>query len=134
VAEAIQLATRAKAQDPLGDIRLLSWLQYANGEWDQANLSLLRLIELYPTAETLHYHRALVLLALGKPADALSEMELEPSDPFREIGRALVLDALGRGAEANSILASAEPKFGSGAAYQIASVYAGRKDWDRTFH
>jgi len=132
--EAIRLAVRAKELDPLGDAHILGWLQYANGELDLANASLQRVIELYPTVERVHFHRACVLLAMGKPADALSELELEPHGVFRETGRPLVLDALGRRAEADRAIALAERKFGNGMAFQIAYFYVARRDFDRTFY
>jgi len=134
LAEAIRLAARAKTLDPLGDAHLLGWLQYANGELEQANLSLQRVIELYPTVERVHFHRACVLLSLGKPAEALTELELEPFFVFRETGRPLVLDALGRRAEADQAIRLAEKKFGEGMAFQIAYFYVARKDVDRTFY
>jgi adenylate cyclase len=134
IPEAIQLATRAKAQDPLGDDVLLGWLQYAGGALEQADLSLQRVLELYPTADRVHFRRAVVFLGLAKPAKALSEIELEPLGVFHDVGRPLALDALGRRAEASQALALAEKNDGYGMAYQIAYVYAARKDVDRTFY
>ena len=65
--------------------------------------------------------------------DALTELELEPVDIFREAGRPLVLDALGRHREADQATALAEEK-DPGMAYQIAYIYAARKNLDRTFY
>jgi tetratricopeptide (TPR) repeat protein len=134
ISEALQLAIRANSLDPLGDSHVLGWLQYVNGNLDQAELSERRIIELYPTAERVHFHRAIVLLAQGKAADALTELELEPADVFRDAGRPLVLDGLGRRAEADKALALVEEKDGGGMAYQIAYIYTARKNLDRTFY
>jgi TolB-like protein len=134
ISEALELAIRAKSLDPLGNSHLLSWLRYANGDWDQADLTLRRNIELYPTAAHDHHTRTLVLLAQGKAEDALAELELEPLEAFREVDRPLALDALGRHAEADQAIAPAEKKFGDGMAYQIAYIYAARKNLDRTFY
>jgi TolB-like protein/tetratricopeptide (TPR) repeat protein len=134
ISEALQLAIRANSLDPLGDSHILGWLQYVNGNLDQAESAERRIIQLYPTAERVHFHRAIVLLAQGKTADALTELELEPVDVFRDAGRPLVLDSLGRRAEADQALALAEEKDGGGMAYQIAYIYAARKNPDRTFY
>jgi TolB-like protein/tetratricopeptide (TPR) repeat protein len=134
ISEALQLAARAKSLDPLGDSHILGWLHYVNGDLDQATLSDRRVLELYPTAEHVHYRLAIVLLAQSKAADALAELELEATDIFREAGRPLVLDALGRHAEADKALALAEEKDGVGMAYQIAYIYAARKNLERTFY
>jgi len=134
ISEALQLAIRAKSLDPLGNSHILNWLQYVNGNWDQADLTLRRNIELYPTAEHDHYIRALVLLAQGKAAQAQAEVELEPLETFRETGRPLVLDALGRQPDADKALALAEEKDGGDMAYQIAYIYAARKNLDRTYY
>jgi tetratricopeptide (TPR) repeat protein len=134
ISEALQLAIRAKSLDPLGDSHILGWLQYVDGDLDQADLSGRRILELYPTAERVHYRRAMVLLAQGRAADALLELELEPVEVFRNAGRPLVLDALGRHAEADKATALAEESDGGGMAYQIAYIYAARKNLDRTFY
>jgi hypothetical protein len=75
-----------------------------------------------------------VLLAQGKAAEALAELELEPLEAFREVGRPLVLDALGRHAEADHAIALAEEKYGGGMAYQIAYIHVARNNLDRTFY
>ena len=135
IPEAIQLATRTRAQDPLGDAHvLMGWLQYASGDLEQADLSLQRALELYPTGERIHFRRAIVFIGLAKPAQALAEIELEPLDVFQHVGRPLALDALGRRVEADQALSLAEKNDGYGMAYQIAYVYAARKDVDQTFY
>jgi TolB-like protein/tetratricopeptide (TPR) repeat protein len=134
ISEALKLATRAKSLDPLGESRILGWLLYVNGDFDQADLADRRLIELYPTAERVHYHRSIVRLAQGRATDALTELEQEPEEVFRNAGRPLVLDALGRHADADKALASLEKTDGNNMAYQIAYFFAARKNLDRTFY
>jgi TolB-like protein len=134
IPEALQLANRARSLDPLGNSHILIWLQYINGNWDQANLTLRRNLELYPTAGHDHFIRTLALLAQGKAADALAEVDLEPLDAFREVGRPLVLDALGRHAEAETAIKMIEEGDGNNMAYQIAYIYAARKNLDRTYY
>jgi hypothetical protein len=77
---------------------------------------------------------ALILLALGEPESALAEFERETATTFRAVGGPLALDALGRHSEADQAMAIAEQKYGIGMAYQIAYLYASRKDLDRAFH
>jgi adenylate cyclase len=97
-------------------------------------LSRRKLIELYPTASEAHYHYALVLLARGESRAALSEFERESLNAFRAVGPPLALDALGRRSDADHTIAVAEQKYGNAMAYQIAYIYASRKDFDRTFY
>jgi TolB-like protein len=134
IPEALQLAIRAKSLDPLGNSHVLIWLQYMNGNSDQADLALRRNLELYPTAGHDHFIRMLMLLEQHKAEDALAELELEPLDPFREAGRPLVLDALGRHADADKAIKFVEERDGDNMAYQIAYIFAARKDLDRTFY
>jgi adenylate cyclase len=135
VSEGLQLAHRAAALDPLGQaIRVIGWGQYVSGALDEAQLSRRKLIELYPTAREAHYHYALVLLARGESHAALSEFERESLAGFLAVGPPLGLDALGRPSDADRAIAIAEQKYGNVMAYQIAYIYASRKDFERTFY
>jgi tetratricopeptide (TPR) repeat protein len=89
---------------------------------------------LYPTLAHSHYRYALVLLARGDPQAALSEFERESAIPFRDVGVPLALDALGRRVDADRAITVAEQKQANGMAYQIAYIYASRKNPDQTFH
>ena len=134
VSEGLQLANRAAALDPLGQsIRVIGWGQYVTGALDEAQLSRRKLIELYPTASEAHYHYALVFLARGESQAALSEFERESLAAFRAVGPPLALDALGRRSDADRAIAIAEQKYAGVMAYQIAYIYASRRDFDRTF-
>jgi len=129
--QAIDFATRAIAQDPLGTANNeFGKANYRIGALPQAESAYRQLIELYPTASGFHYRYALVLLALGKPQAAFDEMTRDIT-PYRQAGLPLALDALGRRADADRELAVAEQKWGIGMAYQISCVYASRNDPDR---
>jgi hypothetical protein len=135
VAEGLELARRAEALDPLGHAsNTIFWAQYAEGSAREAQVTQRRAIELYPQATGAHFRMGLILLALSEPESALSEFERERVATFREVGRPLALDALGRHSEADHVMAITEQKYGSGMAYQIAYLYASRKDFDRAFH
>ena len=56
------------------------------------------------------------------------------ADVFRDAGRPLVLDGLGRRAKADKALALVEEKYGGFMAYQIACIYATRKNLDQAFY
>lgn len=91
-------------------------------------------LELYPTAGGSHYQYGILLLAGGEPQVALSEFERESAGPFRDAGLPLALDALGRRSDADRAIANLEQKYANGMAYQIAYIYASRKDPDRAFN
>jgi tetratricopeptide (TPR) repeat protein len=135
VSEGLQLANLAAAQDPLGKaIRVIGWGQYVSGALDEAQASRRKSIELYPTANNVHFEYATVLLARGEPQAALAEFEREPHTAFREVGLPLAFDALGRRGDADHAITLAEQKWANAMAYQIAYIYASRKDLDRAFY
>ncbi|MBV8146173.1 MAG: TIR domain-containing protein [Gammaproteobacteria bacterium] len=134
VPEGIQLAQRAAALDPLGRASfIVAWGQFVAGAVDEAQLSLQRYIELYPTASRVHYRNALLLLARGLHDAALTEVERETLARYREAGLPLALDAAGRRSDADRALEVAERRDGNAMAYQIAYIYANRMDLDRAF-
>jgi TolB-like protein len=135
VPEALQLANRAFAQDPLGDaVDMLGYLQFIGGDFDGAQVSLRKVIELYPTELGAHERYARVLLARGEPQAALSEFERENAPQFRDVGVPFALDALGRRSEADRAIALAEQKWANGMAWNIACFYGSRNDSDRAFY
>jgi hypothetical protein len=135
VSDGLKLANLAAAQDPLGPaIRAISWGQYVSGALDEALASRKKALELYPTATSSHFQCGVLQLARGEPQAALAEFERESSVPFRDVGVALALDALGRRSDADRAIAIAEKNDANGMAYQIAYVYAMRKDSDRAFY
>jgi tetratricopeptide (TPR) repeat protein len=134
VSEGLQLAKYAAEQDPLGTVwSTVGHGQYLLGAMDEAQVSLRKVIELYPTAETAHSNYAFVLLARGEPLAALSEFERKSAPAFRAAGRPFALDALGRRGEADRAIALAEQKWGNGMAWNIGQFYASRNDADRAF-
>ena len=131
----LDLDNRALALDPLGSVWSgISYAQFAIGNLDEAEKAERRRLEINSTAEGSHYQLGNILLTKGDAQAALSSYEKSNTPNWRAVGVPLALDALGRRREADEMLASAEQKYGNGMAYQIACVYAGRKDLDRTFH
>jgi len=69
----------------------------------------------------------------AKPEAALPEMEREKDPGWRRHGLALAYHALGRKKEADAALAELIEKDKDGAAFQIAEVYAFRREVDKAF-
>jgi TolB-like protein/Flp pilus assembly protein TadD len=131
--EALQLAQRALALDPLGEWTDVGSTSLASGRLAEAEAAYRRALDFAPTTSQLHFQLGWVLLARREPAAALADMERETDERYREVGRALALDALGRKSDADRALAVAEAKYAGVIEYPIAVVYANRNDLDTAF-
>ena len=133
--DAERLGQRAAVLDPLStwSYGALANCYLASGKSGAAEDAYRRAIDLAPSLSQLHFLLGWVLIAGGQPAAALTEMEHESDERYRDVGRALALDALGRNVEADRALTSAEAKFPTVVEYPIAAVYANRKNLDRAF-
>jgi TolB-like protein/Tfp pilus assembly protein PilF len=134
-AESIAGLALAQNRDPL-DIQV--YLQTGNtyyrwGKLPEAATAFHTALDLDSGSSTLYYRLGLVALAQGDASAALAEFEQEQDRDFRAVGPPLALYALGRKEEADRGLAAAERTAADGAAYQIALIYAARKDPDGTF-
>jgi TolB-like protein/tetratricopeptide (TPR) repeat protein len=133
--EAIVALEVERKHDPL-DLQVnleMGNTYYRWGKLSEAANAFRAALGLDASAGTLHYRLGLVALAQGDPTAALAEFEQEPDRDFRAVGPPLALYALGRKAEADRALAAAELSAAQGAAYQIALIYAARKDTDGAF-
>ena len=131
--EEFQLAQRAVAHDPLNawNYHALAVAQGANGRFSEAEAAYRKALELNPTGAGLHALLGDVLLAKGEPKAALTEMERETDDEWRQSSVPFALDALGRKSEADAEIAKLEEKSAVQAAFVLAEFYACRKDVDR---
>jgi tetratricopeptide (TPR) repeat protein len=84
-------------------------------------------------AALVHLTLGKILIAKGKPQQALAEIEKEPLEWGKLTGKALTYNALGRQQDSNAALADLIAKYGTNAAYQIAQVYAYRGESDKSF-
>jgi Tfp pilus assembly protein PilF len=135
IAEGLQLATLAAAQDPLGTAYWeIGAARHRLGALDEAAAAYQHLVELYPTGNGYHFRYALALLSRHSAQAALDEMEREHSPTYRQAGLPLALDTLGRRIEADRELAVVEQRWGDGMAYQISYVYAARNDVDHAIY
>jgi tetratricopeptide (TPR) repeat protein len=108
-------------------------IYYRWGKLPEAANAYRAALGLDPGSGTLHYRLGLVALGEGDASAALAEFEQEPDRDFRAVGPPLALYALDRKDEADRVLAGAERTAAAGAAYQIALIYAVRKDPDGAF-
>jgi TolB-like protein/tetratricopeptide (TPR) repeat protein len=133
--EAMQNLQRARDLDPLDtDVYIqIGDANYRAGSLAEAAAAYRAAIALQPAIGSVHYRLGLVSLRQNDPAGALAEMIQEPDSDFHAVGLPLALDALGRRGEADAAVADAERASASGAAYQIALIYAARHDADRAF-
>jgi TolB-like protein/DNA-binding winged helix-turn-helix (wHTH) protein/Flp pilus assembly protein TadD len=133
--EAIRLEEQAVALDPLRpDFHLsLGYLLYVAGRYGEAQVSLQKALDLNPQAAFVHLTLGKILTAEGKPQQSLAEIEKEPLEWGKLTGQILAYHALNRENDSNSALAGLITKYGIGAGYQIAQVYAYRGESDKSF-
>jgi TolB-like protein/DNA-binding winged helix-turn-helix (wHTH) protein/Tfp pilus assembly protein PilF len=133
--QAIKLSEQAIALDPLRpDFHLgLGYLLYLADRYDEAQAELQTALDLNPRANFAHASRGEILIAKGKPQQALTEIEQEPNPWAKLTSQAMVYHALGREQDSNAALAQLIAKFGSDSAYQIAQAYGFRGETDKTF-
>jgi TolB-like protein/tetratricopeptide (TPR) repeat protein len=134
-AEALDLFKRAVAADPLQpwNYAATGYVAYRTGDLANAELHYKKALDLAPTVGKWHYLMGSSLLIRGQAAAALTEMQLETNDGFRQCGMALALDALGRKSEADAALTAAVQRYGGQKAYLIALIYAARHQPDQAF-
>jgi tetratricopeptide (TPR) repeat protein len=132
---ALAALERSRARDPLfTDVHIqMGNVNYRRGRLAEAAAAYHTALALDEHAGSVHYRLGLVALLQGDPTAALAEFEQEPDPDFHSVGLPLAYDALGRKADAESALAHAESTAAMGAAYQIALIYAARKDADDAF-
>jgi TolB-like protein/Tfp pilus assembly protein PilF len=132
--EGLRLARRAIELDPLNARRrvFLGQLEYWVGALDEAAADLMRARELSPDAPS-HIFLAEIYVMQGRPQDALAEIERERTDPFRLQRYAIAYHALGREKESDAALRELIAKYDTIAAFQIAQVYAFRKQPNEAF-
>jgi TolB-like protein/tetratricopeptide (TPR) repeat protein len=133
--DALRSLSRARGLDPLStDTRIqIGNVNYRWGKLEAAAAAYHEALGINALTGSAHYRLGLVALQQGNPTQALAEFEQERDPDFRAVGLPMAYDALGRKADAERALASAEKTAALGASYQIALVYAARKDSDKTF-
>jgi TolB-like protein/DNA-binding winged helix-turn-helix (wHTH) protein/Flp pilus assembly protein TadD len=133
--EAVKLGEQAVSLDPLDNIsRLqLGYRLYVASRYDEAQAELQKALDLSPRSPFAHFVLGKVLIAKGRPQQALTEIEKEPSEWGKLTGQALVYHALGREQDSIAKLAELIAKHDTDSAFQIAEVYAFRGEPDNAF-
>jgi TolB-like protein len=133
--QAIKLYKQAIALDPLrtNSYSAIGYLLYVAGRYDEAQDALQKALDLNPQAPLVHLTLNKILIAEGKPQQALVEIEKEPSEWAKLTGEVLDYHALGYDKDSNAALTGLIAKYGTDAAYQIAQVYACRGEFDKSF-
>jgi eukaryotic-like serine/threonine-protein kinase len=130
---AVELRKRTVALDPLcsycylylgGDLS-------ETGRYDEANTALQKALDLDPQQGFVHFERGQILLARGRPQEALVEMQQETNDGLKLAGKAMAYHSLGRQQASEAALKELITTHGSGAAYNVAEVYAYRGEADK---
>jgi serine/threonine protein kinase/TolB-like protein/cytochrome c-type biogenesis protein CcmH/NrfG len=106
---------------------------YRAGRLEEAAAAYKKALELNPERPFTHYGLGMVYLAQAHPQEALAEVEREP-EPFYHLGgQALAYYDLGRKKEADAALAEFVAKYHTEGAFQIAELYAVRREADNAF-
>jgi TolB-like protein/DNA-binding winged helix-turn-helix (wHTH) protein/Tfp pilus assembly protein PilF len=132
--EALELARRAIELDPLngGSRYRLGWIEYQMGSLDEAITDLKRGLELSPESPGRGLLSEIYVLQ-GRPQDALAEIERGRTGLYSLQHYAIAYHALDREKESDAALRELIEKYHTNAAYQIAEVYAFRKQPDEAF-
>ena len=132
--EAVKFSEQAIALDPLRpDYHLgLGYQFYLAARYDEAQTELQKTLDLNPQATFAHASLGKILLARGKPQQALAEIDKEPSEWERLTCQVMVYHALGREQESNAAMTELIAKYQNDSAYQIAQAYAFRGETDKT--
>ncbi len=133
--EAIQLYKKALVLDPLRvgvRVNLGMALMYVK-RLDEAVTILGSAIEMNPQFPSSHYRLGLCYFLLGKEEQANVEIEKEKMEDWRMQGQALIYSGTARDSKADSLLTTFIKEYQDVSAFQIAEVYAYRKDKDKAF-
>ena len=135
LAEAEAMSRQAIVLDPkwVAPYQNLARIQIGTGRLDEAEATLRETIRLQP--ETTHSYAYLTAIDLlrNDPAAALRDAAQEPAGFWRDFAQALALQAQPDRAAAERALQALIDVYRYGGPFQIATVYAFRKEPDRVF-
>jgi TolB-like protein/DNA-binding winged helix-turn-helix (wHTH) protein/Flp pilus assembly protein TadD len=133
--EAIEVYKEVVALDPLRarTYSSLGGQLYCAGRYGEANAMLQKALELNPKKEQDHLLLGQILLAQGRPEQALTEIEQEPSEIWKLVGKALAYHSLGRRQDSDAALQQLIATHQQDGAMQVAQVYAFRGESDKAF-
>lgn len=135
IADAIERQERSVRLNPLSHtdrMRLAAFLA-AVGRFEPAKAELARALEFRPGSRAASLEMGLILIAQGKFEAGLRLVRPAPDGVVKEKGLVLALLGLGRDAEADAVLRRLLASMESGAARNVADVYAWRGDVQTAF-
>jgi tetratricopeptide (TPR) repeat protein len=135
--DAIRLIKSASARDPLfaALFNSLSEIYLQTGRLPEAEAAERHVLDINPTYVSAPYNLAKVLLAQGRPAEALALIatrQQEISD--RPAALAMIYHALGRKVDSDTQLDALVHQYQTDQALEIADVFAFRGEADEAFH
>jgi len=132
--EGIALLRKAVASDPLSDNawNVLGRHLQAAGALAEAKQAFVRALEINPSQNWANFLLGNILLAEGKTDAAMAHYEHAP-EQFRAAGTAMAEFTRGNEAASQQALATMEKNHAIGFAFQIAQVYAWRREKDQAF-
>jgi serine/threonine-protein kinase len=135
LAEAEQTCREALSLDPLGTP---AWYNIGRvvvglGRYKNAEELFRKGLEIQPQASRFHSYLALLDIIQNRPEQAMSSARLETEGFWRDYAIALVQQTQGDRAAADAALNDFMARDSAGAAFQIAVLYAARKNPDKMF-
>jgi len=133
--DALALSRRSVELDPLeaSSHEILAFNAWWGGHLEEAQTAARRGVEMDPRFPWLHSVLSRVYLAESQPQQALAEAQSETAPIFRLQQLALANYALGRTGDADKALAELVSKYKTTAPFQVAEVYAFRRDINASF-
>lgn len=132
----IELVNKAISLNPVGYINYynLGYYNYLLGNLDEADKAIDEFSTYYPNSSIYHYIKAQILIARGKPKEALVEAKKESNAFFNLYARNFALWALDRKEEANVVLQELINTYGATEAANMADIHAFRGEVDKAFY
>jgi serine/threonine-protein kinase len=135
VGAAVGMAQQALKLDPLraGAYQLLAFLMAANGRLDEARAAIDKAVELQPSSDTYRVLQADVETWRGHFPAALAIAQSLSPGLWSDVATATVLQIGPDGAAADAALKNLIEKYADTSAYQVAEIYALRRDPENMF-
>ena len=135
VEAAVELSQQTLANAPLngGGYFGLGRQLIGLGRLAEAETALRESIKLAPGASRPYTYLAVVEILRGNAAAALAQAKKEPAGPWHEVGVALALQVGPDRAAADAAVKKMVADYAAGDSYQIAEIYALRRDPDNMF-
>lgn len=132
---AVALVRQALVTNPLNANWHVSLATYLSGlgRLDEAERAIRKAIELQPAAVEFHVELTIIEIQRGDATAALTAARQEPAGGWQDVALALAQQISGDRAAADAALKNLIDKDATEASYQIAEVYALRRDADNTF-